>query len=143
MGPEVAGRLGLLSILSYRLYSTDENLGALNLYGRSRSALSTDDIHDGIALAAHVGVALASAQEVENQEKALGARTVIGQATGILMERFDLAPDRAFAVLSRLSQQKNVKLRQLAEPIVFSWAHPGVQPRRPCLDQRDLEAVTA
>lgn len=72
MGPEVAGHLGLLSILSYRLYSTDENLRALNLYGRSRSALSTDDIHDGIALAAHVGVALAGAQEVENLEKALG-----------------------------------------------------------------------
>lgn len=123
-GPEVAGRLGLFSILSYRLFSTDENLGALNLYGRSRSAFSTDDIHDGIALAAHVGVALAGAQEVENLEKALGGRTVIGQATGILMERFDLKPDRAFAVLSRLSQQKNVKLRQLAEQIVQTRTIP-------------------
>jgi AmiR/NasT family two-component response regulator len=49
---------------------------------------------------------------------------VIGQATGILMERFDLAPDRAFAVLSRLSSQRNVKLRQLAEEIVRTRALP-------------------
>lgn len=117
-GPEVATRLGLLSIVSYRLFTTGESLGALNLYGRSRSAFSTDDIHDGISLAAHVGVALAAAQEVEHLESALGGRTVIGQATGILIERFDLSPDRAFSVLSRLSQHKNVKLRLLAEQIV-------------------------
>lgn len=123
-GPEVAGRLGLFSIVSYRLFSTGDNLGALNLYGKSRSAFTTDDVHDGMALAAHVGVALAGAQEVENLEKALGGRTVIGQATGILMERFDLAPDRAFGVLSRLSQHKNLKLRQLAEQIVQTRTVP-------------------
>jgi GAF domain-containing protein len=123
-GPEVAGRLKLFSIVSYRLFSTGDNLGALNLYGRQRSAFSTDDVHDGIALAAHVGVALASAQEVENLEKAIGGRTVIGQATGMLMERFDLSADRAFGVLTRLSQHKNVKLRRLAEQIVETRTLP-------------------
>ena len=123
-GPEVATRLGLFSIVSYRLFATDTTLGALNLYGKSRSAFTTDDVHDGIALAAHVGVALAGAQEVENLEKALGGRTVIGQATGILMERFDLTPERAFGLLSKISQNKNLKLRQLAEQIVTTRAVP-------------------
>ena len=123
-GPQVADRVGLRSIVSYRLFSTGQNLGALNLYGRSTAAFTDDDVHDGLALAAHVGVALAAAQEVENLEKALGGRTVIGQATGILMERFDLAPDRAFSVLSRLSQQKNVKLRELSEQIVTTRTVP-------------------
>lgn len=123
-GPEVSRRLGLFSIVSYRLFSTGDNLGALNLYGASKSAFTPDDVHDGIALAAHVGVALASAQEVENLEKALGGRTVIGQATGIVMERFDLPADRAFGVLSRLSQHRNVKLRQLAEQIVHTRIVP-------------------
>ena len=59
-------------------------------------------------------MALAAAQEVEHLEHAMRGRTVIGQATGILMERFDLAPDRAFSVLSRMSQQENVKLRAIA-----------------------------
>jgi len=123
-GPEVADRLGLFSIVSYRLFSSNESLGALNLYGRRSAAFTSDDLHDGLTLAAHVGVALAGAQEVENLEKALGGRTVIGQATGILMERFDLEPDRAFSVLSRMSQQRNVKLRRLAEQIVTTRTVP-------------------
>lgn len=125
-GPEVAQRLGLHSIVSYRLFSHGQTLGALNLYGKGRSAFGADAVHDGVALAAHVGVALAGAQEVETLERAIGGRTVIGQATGILMERFDLAPDRAFSVLSRLSQQKNVKLRELAEQIVQTRTVPKV-----------------
>lgn len=125
-GPEVADGLGFLSIVSYRLFSTGDTLGALNLYGRTKSAFSPDDVHDGTALAAHVGVALAGAQEVENLEKALAGRTVIGQATGIVMERFDLPADRAFGVLSRLSQHRNVKLRQLAEQIVQTRTIPKV-----------------
>jgi AmiR/NasT family two-component response regulator len=88
------------------------------------SAFSADDVHDGMALAAHVGVALAGAQEVENLERALNGRTVIGQATGILMERFTLPSDRAFSLLSKISQNKNLKLRQLAEQIVQTGAVP-------------------
>lgn len=124
-GPEVAKRLGLHSIVSYRLFSNDHDLGALNLYGKSTSAFSADDVYDGTALAAHVAVALAAAQEVESLEQALVGRTVISQATGILMERFDMTPDRAFAVLSRLSQDKNLKLRQLAEQIVQTRTVPA------------------
>lgn len=123
-GPQVADSVGYHSIVSYRLFSSEQNLGALNLYGRSTGAFTSDDIHDGLALAAHVGVALAAAQEVENLEKALGGRTVIGQATGILMERFDMTADRAFSVLTRLSQHKNVKLRELAEQIVTTRTVP-------------------
>ena len=122
-GPEVAG-MGYSSIVSYRLFSTDNTLGALNLYGRNTSAFTADDVHDGVALAAHIGVALAGAQEVENLEKALGGRTVIGQATGILMERFEMPSDRAFGLLSKISQDNNLKLRQLAEQIVQTRAVP-------------------
>lgn len=123
-GPQVVERLGLLSSVSYRLYSTDADLGALTLYGKNTSAFTEEDIHDGLALAAHVGVALAAAQKVQQLETALGGRTVIGQATGILMERFDLEPDRAFSVLSRMSQQNNVKIRELAKQIVTTRKLP-------------------
>ena len=123
-GPQVVEQLGLSSSVSYRLYSTDKDLGALNLYGTEASAFTSEDIADGLALAAHVAVALAAAQEVEHLEHAMRGRTVIGQATGILMERFDLAPERAFSVLSRMSQQKNVKLRAIADEIVTSRKLP-------------------
>lgn len=123
-GPRVVERLGVLSSVSYRLYSTDKDLGALNLYGKEAGAFTQEEVHDGLALAAHVGVALAAAQKVEQLETALGGRTVIGQATGILMERFDLEPDRAFGVLSRMSQQNNVKIRELAQQIVTTRTLP-------------------
>lgn len=123
-GPEVARTQGLVSIVSYRLFSSGDNLGALNLYGKRTAAFTADDILDGVALAAHVGVALAGAQAVENLEKAVQGRTVIGQATGILMERFELPADRAFGVLTRLSQHRNVKLRELASQIVETRSVP-------------------
>ncbi len=123
-GPQVVDRIGMLSTVSYRLYVTDKDLGALNLYGKEASAFSDEDIADGLALAAHVGVALAAALEVQHLERALSGRTVIGQATGIVMERFDLDADRAFSVLSRMSQQKNVKIRDLAEQVVTTRTIP-------------------
>lgn len=123
-GPQVVERIGMLSTVSYRLYVTDKDLGALNLYGKEASAFSEEDIADGLALAAHVGVALAAALEVQHLERALSGRTVIGQATGIMMERFDLDADRAFSVLSRMSQQKNVKIRDLAEQVVTTRTIP-------------------
>ncbi|MFN2319359.1 MAG: ANTAR domain-containing protein [Dermatophilaceae bacterium] len=54
----------------------------------------------------------------------MGGRTVIGQATGILMERFGLTSDRAFGLLSKISQDKNLKLRQLAEQFVQTRTVP-------------------
>jgi len=49
---------------------------------------------------------------------------VIGQATGILIERFDLTPDRAFGLLTRISQNQHLKLRQVAEQIVQTRTVP-------------------
>jgi AmiR/NasT family two-component response regulator len=48
----------------------------------------------------------------------VGRRTVIGQAQGILMERFTLEPDAAFSVLVRLSRHRNEKLHDVAEALV-------------------------
>ena len=50
--------------------------------------------------------------------QAIGARTMIGQAVGILMERYRLDPNRAFGYLVRTSQTGNIKLRDVAADIV-------------------------
>jgi AmiR/NasT family two-component response regulator len=55
---------------------------------------------------------------VDNLEEAVRTRTTIGQAVGIVMERYRLDDERAFAFLARLSQQRNVKLRVVAEEII-------------------------
>jgi len=69
-------------------------------------------------LAAHAGTALAAAQQQENLWQAVDARKLIGQAQGMLMERFRLDTDQAFAVLLRYSQDRNLKLRTVAEQLI-------------------------
>ena len=124
-GRTVVEELGLHSVLSYRLYSTKNTLGALNLYAHRADAFDSDDVYNGLALAAHVGVALAGAQKAEHLERAITNRTVIGQAEGILMERFDISAERAFAVLRRVSQERNVKLHRVAEELVNTRRVPS------------------
>ncbi len=123
-GPLVAREVGVVSIVSYRLYTTRDTLGAMNLYSTEPDAFDADDIDNGHALAAHVGVALAASQNAEHLEMAITNRTVIGRAEGILMERFGMPADQAFAVLRRVSQGRNVKLNRVAEELVRTGETP-------------------
>jgi ANTAR domain len=56
----------------------------------------------------------------ENAElkEALRTRTVIGQATGLLMARLSQSPDEAFAELVKRSSYANRKVRDIAAEIV-------------------------
>jgi GAF domain-containing protein len=123
-GPLVVQEVGVVSIVSYRLYTTQDTLGAMNLYSTELDAFDADDINNGQALATHVGVALAASQHAENLETAISNRTAIGGAEGILMERFGMPPDQAFAVLRRVSQRRNVKLNRVAEELVRTGETP-------------------
>ena len=49
------------------------------------------------------------------------SRKIIGQATGILMERYDMNEDRAFAFLVRASSHGNIKLRAVAQELVDEY----------------------
>lgn len=55
----------------------------------------------------------------ENKQlmRAIATRDVIGQAKGVLMERFNIDADRAFALLTRLSQQTNTRVEQIARKL--------------------------
>ena len=60
----------------------------------------------------------AALDEVTTLNDALQTRLHIGQAQGLLMARYALNPDQAFALLVRISQSENVKLRDVAAQIV-------------------------
>jgi GAF domain-containing protein len=123
-GPHIAQEIGVGSNVSYRLFTNRHSLGALNLYSRETHAFSTDGIYHGLALAAHVAVALAASEKEEHLERAVINRTVIGQAEGILMERFSIDAEQAFNVLRRVSQDRNVKLSLIAEELVRTRRTP-------------------
>ena len=113
-GPEVAQETGVRSLMSFRLYTRERTLGALNVYSRVDDAFDTTDLEDGIALAAQISVAVAAAQEAQSLVNALDSRTLTSQAVGMLMERFTLTPDAAFALLIRVASETNTKIRDLA-----------------------------
>ncbi len=73
---------------------------------------------------------MAGAEHEENLRAAVGSRDVIGQATGILMERHELTADQAFGVLARVSQELNRKLADVARELTDTGAIPGANRRR-------------
>jgi GAF domain-containing protein len=125
--PEWAARvagIGIRSMLGVRLSTGDELLGTLNLYSRQPNKFDHDDQAVAHVLARHAAVAIAAARKQEHLWQAADARKVIGQAQGILMERYDLDAERAFAVLVRYSQDKNIKLREVARQLIETRTLP-------------------
>lgn len=122
-----AAAMGLGSILSSDMRAGDHRIGALNVYGENGHEFSRDDQEVALLLAHHAAAALVSAETVEGLTKALDTRTVIGQAQGVLMERYGLDADRAFAVLRRHSQNENIRLVDLARSLVDDGARPDRQ----------------
>lgn len=113
-----ATRLGVHCLLSFRLFIVGESLGALNLYGETPDALTQDSVAIGEILAQHAAVAMAGAAAEEQMHSAVVSRDIIGQAKGILMHRDDLTALQAFAVLTKASQETNVKLLDVAHWVV-------------------------
>ena len=119
-----ASDLGYRSALCVVLRDSTHAVGSLNLYARVPHAFDEDDVAVAHILARHAGIALARARELSDLTVAIDARKLIGQAQGILMERYGLDGDQAFAVLRRYSQHTNVKLRIVAQRLIDTRALP-------------------
>nr|WP_274617545.1 GAF and ANTAR domain-containing protein [Nesterenkonia sp. AY15] len=117
---EKATEAGVGSMLAFQLFVVGDNLGALNLYSSQVDAFDDDSEHVGLIVASHAAVALADAQQVSQLHEAVQSRDVIGQAKGILMERYRITDHQAFLLLAKASQHTNKKLQVLAEDLVNS-----------------------
>lgn len=124
-GPVAAGQLGFRSMLCFQLFTGRDSLGALNLYARSTQAFDATGTDVGWALAAHVAVALAGEQELVDMHHAVANRTVIGQAQGVLMERFGLDAAQAFDILSTVATSNDISLDRVATQLVRTRSLPG------------------
>lgn len=129
-GPAVAEETNARSLMAFRLFTHDETLGALNLYSRKVGGFETADRDDGTALAAQIAIAVAGARQIAGLGLAVENRTVIGQAQGILMERFKIDAQAAFRVLARLASTSEVKVREIAAQIVAGGDAPALPERR-------------
>jgi GAF domain-containing protein len=114
----VAVGAGIGSVLHVPMTVSDRTTGVLSLYATEPNAFTVDDEAIAHILSRHASVAVATARQEVSLAQAVDARKLVGQAMGILMERFDMNADQAFAVLRRYSQDTNTKLRDVAAHLI-------------------------
>lgn len=117
--------LGWRSMVGLRLFVADDSIGALDLYSSRANAFDRSARALATVFASHAAVAIKASISEAGLHHALAARDVIGQAKGVLMEREDLSAQQAFQRLRRLSNDHNIKLRDLARDIAETRAVPG------------------
>jgi hypothetical protein len=119
-GP-VAVRAGVRSQAAIRLFDSPRMAAGLNLYSRQVGALGQAKTVSRL-FSHQAAVALSYSIEIKTLREAVQTRTRIGQAVGIVMERYEIPEQRAFAFLTRMSQDRNVKLRHIADQLIEATA---------------------
>ncbi len=109
---------GVRSSLSFKLYTGDRTSGALNVFSFRPHVFDGEQEAIGSVLAAHAAAALVASRHGEQLTSALNTRDVIGQAKGVIMERFHVDAVRAFEMLRELSQTMNTRLVDIAQRVV-------------------------
>jgi GAF domain-containing protein len=120
-----AAAAGVGSVLSVGLPILESVSGAVNIYGLQPAAFDDDMVLLAQRFAGYAGVALANAHLhdstanlAQHMQAAMESRAVIEQAKGIIMGERRCSADAAFAVLTRISQDSNRKLRDVAAALV-------------------------
>lgn len=124
-GPRVADH-GVGSVLSIRLATSSETLGALNLYSERVNGFSADDVDMALIYAQHATNAMSVALLVTGLQAAVDSRHGIGVAQGIMMQRYGFTMEQSFDVLRRYSSHTNVKLREVAAYVVQTGDLPAL-----------------
>jgi GAF domain-containing protein len=121
----VARRASIAHTVSVGLPVAQYVIGGLNIYGSDALPFEQPVVELAEAFAGYAAVAVANAARYSSAEDmaqqmrmAMKSRAVIEQAKGIIMAREHCDPQQAFTILTRTSQTRNVKLRDIAEDIV-------------------------
>ncbi|WP_392543812.1 GAF and ANTAR domain-containing protein [Oryzobacter telluris] len=122
---------GMRSLLALPLLSGTECVGAINLYAWAPHAFDAFDAALVRVAAARCADALVAvtvldgARRLAGQlEQAMASRAVIEQAKGVIMAMRGVPEHEAFEVLRKTSQDRNVKVRVLAQQIVTGVSTP-------------------
>jgi GAF domain-containing protein len=115
---------GVHGMQSFRLYTHNDRMGALNLFARERNVFTAEVEALAALLATQAAVALIAEDKQLQFRSALASRDVIGQAKGMIMERFHVDALRAFELLKKLSQDSNTRLVEVATELVSRGPTP-------------------
>jgi GAF domain-containing protein len=115
---DVLEQTPIRSVMSFQLFIVGETMGALNVYAEQPHVFGQPSRDIGLIFAAHSSVAWNAARREEQFRQALASRDTIGQAKGMIMERYSVDAVQAFEVLRKLSQDSNVPLVRVAAELV-------------------------
>ncbi|WP_405059174.1 GAF and ANTAR domain-containing protein [Kribbella sp. NBC_01505] len=122
---------GIRSAIHLPLLTGGSARAVLSLYSDLPNGFDADDLAVAHILADHASVAIAGARREVDLTRAADARNLVGQAIGILIERYDLDSTRAFTVLKRYSQDNNRKLHDVAQELIDTRKLSSRTDRRP------------
>jgi GAF domain-containing protein len=122
---------GVLSAMSFQLFVEGDSMGALDVFGDHPNAFDEEAENTGLLLASHAAIAMASTRQVENMQIAIDNRDLIGQAKGILMERYKIRAGQAFDLIVASSRATHKKVRVVADQLVATGELPLPPRRRP------------
>jgi ANTAR domain/GAF domain len=105
---------GYRSMLSIQLASGGRMRAALNLYAAEPRVFDHDARITAGLFGVQAAMLLHGSEQAVHLSKAVDSRDVIGQAKGILMERFGVDESEAFQLLVESSQSTNLKLVDVA-----------------------------
>lgn len=106
------------SVLSLPMFADELSMGALNFYAERPQSFSEDSRRIAAVFATLGALAWSNVVRTQQFKEALSTRDMIGQAKGILIERYDLDDQTAFNTLIKLSQSMNTPLRDIARRVI-------------------------
>jgi hypothetical protein len=115
------------SMLSFRLFLTEQSRAALNLYATRPGAFTEQSTATGAMFAAYASMAMIAAarQDTANHlTRALESNREIGVAMGIMMANGRLTSPQAFEQLRTASQNLNRKLHDIAVDVAITGTLP-------------------
>lgn len=125
-----AVEMGIYAQLGVGLTFDPTTVGSLNIYSATPYAFDAGQAEVAAVLGQHAAVSVGRCLKETQLTEALSSRKVIGQALGIVMERFSIPEELAFRYLARLSQVSNTKVRDVATELVTkaSQSYAGSTP---------------
>jgi ANTAR domain-containing protein/GAF domain-containing protein len=115
---EAAATTPIRSMLCVPLFARHNGKAALNMYANQPYAFGTESELTGVAFANDVAAILEVGRREKLYRRTVNNRDMIGQAKGILMQRFAVDPVAAFSLLAQLSRHRQQAVSVFASGLV-------------------------
>ncbi len=115
---EVRAHTPVRSSMSFQLYRSETTMGAINMHSSRANVFTPESEEVGLAFATHAALAVYSSRRDDQFASALASRDTIGQAKGMIMERFNIDAIQAWELIRKLSQDANIRVFELAQQLI-------------------------